>query len=269
MKIFAIKSDYTGGKVLGYLFYYEKTKQFYIELPDQADEWETPLLLSSFVKRGQKTVNSYWSSAWVRQRIIPTDRQNLGSILKENGLSEYDEFSLLTLAEGRCAQDDCYIEPLEENQIPEEILNRFQIRVEEAVPLADQHLLVFFRNGSARKCNMCVLCPDPHFAPILLREELFSAVRVQTDGYGVSWGENLEIDANRLYQEGTDVPLSLEGFQSYAAYCVTDTAGACRLLNCSRQNISDLVRRGKLHPIRSSSAGALFLMTELRQRLWQ
>ena len=91
--------------------------------------------------------------------------------------------------------------------------------------------------------------------------DLYEAEELYQDGH--------EIDANRLYQEGTDVPLSLEDFQSYAAYCVTDTAGACRLLNCSRQNISDLVRRGKLHPIRSSSAGALFLMTELRQRLWQ
>ena len=269
MKIFAIKSDHTGSKVLGYLLYYEKTKQFYIELLDQADEWETPLLLSSFVKRGQKTVNSYWSLVWVRQRIIPTDRQNLGSILRENGLSEYDEYSLLELAEGRCAQDDCYIEPMEERCLPAEILNRFQIRVEEAVPLADRYLLVFFRNGSARKCNMQAVCTEPRFASILLREELFSAVSVQTDGYGITWGENLEIDANRLWQEGTEVPLSLADFQNYAAYCVTDTSGACRLLNCSRQNISDLVRRGKLHPIRSSSAGALFLMSELRQRLWQ
>jgi len=49
MKIFAIKSDSTGEKVLGYLLYYEKADRFYIELPDEADEWDTPLLLSSFV----------------------------------------------------------------------------------------------------------------------------------------------------------------------------------------------------------------------------
>ena len=42
----------------------------------------------------------------MQQRIVPTDRQNLGEILRDNGLKEYDEFELLMLATGRCAQDD-------------------------------------------------------------------------------------------------------------------------------------------------------------------
>ena len=268
MKIFAVKSDSTGNKVLAYLLYYEKTDQFYIELPENADEWDTPLLLSSFVRQGQQTVNSYWSREWVRQRIIPADRQNLGSILKESGLEKYDEYKLLTLAEGRCAQDDCYIEPVAEKDLPEEITDRFVFRVEEVVPSEDRHLLVFFRNGSARKCNMRILCTETRFAPILQREELFSAVCVQTDGYGVTWGENLDVSADCLWRNGTQLPLSLRDFQNYAAYCVTDTAGACRILNCSRQNISDLVRRGKLHPIQASSSGTLFLIRELQRRLW-
>lgn len=268
MKLFAIKSDSTGEKVLGYLLYYEKVNQFYIELPDEADEWETPLLLSSFVKRGQRTMNSYWSRAWVQQRIIPPDRQNIGSILKANGLKTYDVFALLTLAEGRCAQDDCYIEPMEEGELPQEILDRFSIRVEEAVPLDDGQMLIFFRNGAARKCDIRKLCSDRRFAPILQNARLFSAVQVQTDGYGVTWGENLDVGADQLYREGVAIPLSIHDFQSYAAYCITDTAGACKLLNCSRQNISDLVKRGKLHPLHSSAAGNLFLLSELRQRLW-
>lgn len=269
MKIFAIKSDSTGDKVLGYLLYYEKAGQFYIELPEDADEWETPLLLSSFAKRGQRTVGSYWSRAWVQQRIIPPDRQNIGSILKENGLAAYDEFALLSLANGRCAQDDCYIEPLEEAGLPKEILDRFSIRVEEAVPLENAQMLIFFRNGEGRKCDMQALCPEPRFIPILQNTQLFSSVQIQTDGYGITWGDNLDVGADRLYRDGTDVPLSIRDFQSYAACCVTDTAGACRLLQCSRQNISDLVKRGKLHPLHSSAAGNLFLLSEIRQRLWQ
>ena len=269
MKIFAIKSDSTGDKVLGYLLYYEKADQFYIELPEDANEWETPLLLSSFAKRGQRTVGSYWSRAWVQQRIIPPDRQNISSILKENGLDSYDEFALLSLAEGRCAHDDCYIEAVDETDLPKEILDRFSIRAEEAVPLEDAKMLVFFRSGEARKCDMRELCKEARFIPILRNAELFSSVRIQTDGYGITWGENLDVGADRLYRSGEDVPLSIRDFQSYAARCVTDTAGACRLLQCSRQNISDLVKRGKLHPLHSSAAGKLFLLSEIRQRLWQ
>lgn len=93
----------------------------------------------------------------------------------------------------------------------------------------------------------------------------FNANNLVSIAYGITWGENLDINAERLYREGTEI----HDFQSYTSHCVTDTAGACKLLWCSRQNISDLVKRGKLHPLHASAAGALFLLSELRQRLWQ
>ena len=44
MKTFAIRNEEDKKKKdLGYLIYYEKEKRFYIELPDDADPWETPL----------------------------------------------------------------------------------------------------------------------------------------------------------------------------------------------------------------------------------
>ena len=98
MKIFAIRDESTQEqKDLAYLLYYEQEKRFYIELPENADAWETPLLLDSFVKRGETTVNSYWSRIWVEQRIVPPDRQNIGEILRDNHLKEYDEYALLIL----------------------------------------------------------------------------------------------------------------------------------------------------------------------------
>lgn len=104
MKIFVIRNEEDKTrKNLAYLIYYEKDKRFYIELPDDADIWETPLILSSRLKRGEKTINAYWSKIWVQQRIIPQDRQNLGRILKDNGLDSYDEFKLLAMTDGRCA----------------------------------------------------------------------------------------------------------------------------------------------------------------------
>lgn len=53
MKIYAIRDESVQEqKDLAYLLYYKQEKQFYIELPENADAWETPLLLDSFVKRG-------------------------------------------------------------------------------------------------------------------------------------------------------------------------------------------------------------------------
>lgn len=269
MKIFAIKSDSLGERTLGYLLYYEKADRFYIELPDAADEWDTPMLLSSFVKRGRQTVDSYWSRQWVQQRIVPADRQNIGSILRDNGLDRYDEMALLELSEGRCAQDDYYIVSIRKEALPEEVLRRFDFRVEEAVPLEGSQLMVFFRDGTVRRCDMKSLCTDLRFARILQYAVLFSAVAVQTDGFGVTWGENLDVAAEILYREGEVIPLSLNDFRQFASFCVTDTAGACKALECSRQNISDLVKRGKLHPLRSSGAGALFWKSDLRKRMWE
>ena len=70
---------------------------------------ETPLILSSCLKQGRKNNWCILGKVWVQQRIIPSDRQNLGRILKDNGLDSYDEFKLLTMTDGRCSQDYYYI----------------------------------------------------------------------------------------------------------------------------------------------------------------
>lgn len=60
MKIYAVRDESAEAqKDLAYLIYYEIEKQFYIELPESADPWETPLLLDSFVKRNKMTVSLF------------------------------------------------------------------------------------------------------------------------------------------------------------------------------------------------------------------
>ena len=203
MRIFAIKSD-EDKKIHAYLFYYEKEKLFYIELPDNPDPWETPLILSSFAKKNITTVNSYWSRIWVQQRIVPSDRQNLGQILKENNLSEYDEFELLMLSEGRCAQDDLYIEEMTEGDIPDEILNRFEKRIEDIVPLQNFTLLVFFRNGAIKKCDIKEFFEMNKALKtfLSLKQEMFQYVQMLPGGYGVRWEENMIINDTALYDAG-------------------------------------------------------------------
>lgn len=271
MKVFAIRDEEDKThKNLAYLLYYERQKQFYIELPDDADEWETPLLLSSFVKRGEYTINAYWSKRWVQQRIVPMDRQNLGQILKVNGLEEYDEYELLVLGEGRCAQDNYYLVPLCKNEVTEKFWKRYQRKVEDVVPLADARLLVFFRDGNVRKCNMrLMLAGNTRFYVILNNERLFRQVKVQTGGYGICWGEDLCVSDERLYSGGKNVPLSLADFKCFISERIVNTAEAADILECSRQNIEDLVRRGKVHPVKVEAKSKLFLKSEIQQRLWK
>ena len=270
MKIFAIRDENdTTNKILAVLYYYEKAKKFFIELPDNADPWETPLILSSFAKRGLKRIGAYYSKLWVQQRIVPTDRQNLGQILKENGLECYDEFELLMLADGRCAQDDYYLEPISEDALPEEFISRQAYKVEDAISLGNGILLVFFKNGETKKCNICELWKEmPEYTVILEREELFDSVGVQVGGNGVYWDEKISISDEILYQTGESIPLSIGDFCKFIDTKLVNTSQATELLGCSRQNIDDLVKRGKLNPVKVDAKNKLFLKSEIMQRNW-
>jgi len=270
MKIFAIRDETAiTKKDIAYLIYYERDKRFYIELPENADPWDTPLLLSSFLKRGETTINAYWSKVWVQQRIIPSDRQNLGQILKENKMEDYDEFRLLMMANGRCAQDDYYLVPIREEDLPQSFVKRFQKKVEDVVPLTENQLLVFFRDGNVKKCDTGLfLNSEPRFSRIWQNESIFRSVGIQPGGYGVCWGEEFNIQDDVLYDCGKDVPLSIEDFRSFVESRIVNTAEAAELLECSRQNIEDLIHRKKLHPVKVSPRNKLFLKSEIVQRKW-
>ena len=271
MKIFAIRdeTDLTG-KDLAYLLYYETAKQFYVELPENADPWQIPMVLSSFARKGETSVNSYWSRLWVQQRIVPSDRQNISQVLRDNGLKEYDEYGLLMLAMGRCAQDDYYLVPINEKDLPVKIARRFGRRVEEVVPLSGCCLLVFFRDGTVRKCDLADYLTSHRSYEILLKKpEFFRHVQIQTGGHGVCWDENLTVSDSVLYKMGNRIPLSQEDFRRYAAEQLINAAEAAEILHCSRQYINELVKAEKLHPIKATEKSTLFLRSEIQKRNWQ
>ena len=271
MKIFAIRDDAAETKKdLAYLLYYELEKLFFIELLDGTNPWEMPLLLDSFVKRNETTVNSYWSKIWVQQRIIPADRQNIGEILRDNQLEEYDEYQLLMLAMGRCAQDDYYLVPIEKKDLPEEIEKRFATRIEDVLPLDNHCLLVFFRDGMIKKCELKKHFEKTQSFHILLKKpEYFEKVQMQAGGHGVSWDVNMTVSDSVLYRIGKKVPLTATDFRNFVAHRVINATEAAEILGCSRQNIIDLTKRGKLHPLKTSDKNTLYLKSEILKRNWQ
>lgn len=271
MKIFAIRDKKTNpNKDLAYLLYYEKEKRFYIELPENADAWETPLLLDSFVKRGETTVNSYWSKRWVEQRIIPPDRQNIVEILRDNHLKEYDEYELLMLAMGQCAQDDYFLVPMDEKLLPDAIIKRFSKRLEDVLPLEDSCLLAFFRDGAVKKCHLKNYFTERHAFQILIKKpEYFKHVQILTGGCGIAWDLNLTISDSALYRLGKNIPLTANDFRNFVAQRIVNAAEAAELLGCSKQNVADLTNRGKLHPVKVSEKYTLYLKSEILKRNWQ
>ena len=270
MRIFAIRDELSvERKDLAYLLYYEVDKKFYIELPENADPWEVPLLLSSFVKRNEKTVNSYWSNVWIQQRIVPTDRQNLGQILRDNNMKEYDEFELLMLSMGRCPQDDFYLVAIEESQLPKEIKRRFEKRIEDVIPLDNYNLLVFFKDGTVKKCNLKKHFEEKQAFHILLKKkDYFYTVNLQTGGHGVSWDINMNISDMSLDKMGKKVPLTADDFRNFVVHRVINAAEAAETLGCTRQNIDYLTKAKKLHPVKASEKSTLYLKSEVIKRNW-
>lgn len=92
---------------------------------------------------------------------------------------------------------------------------------------------------------------------------------MQPGGYGIRWEENMSISDIELYDSGIVIPLSLIDFREFVVHRVINSAEAAELLDCSRQNINDLIKRNKLHPIKSTEKNTLFLKSEVLKRKWQ
>lgn len=269
MRVFAIKNEEEKNKPVAYLVYYERNKMFYIELVDGITEWDVPFILDSFVKRGEKTVSPYWSKQWVRQRIVPPDRQNIASILKDNGLSEYDEFALLMLGNGRCAQDYYYLEEVKIEEMEQRVLNRMSSRVEDVIPLSNCEVLTFFCDGITKKVNVSSLLEGKReYTPILQQEDIFRKVRVMTGGYGICWGERHQIMDYTLYHNGEEISISKDVFVNFAKSRMLDTSQVAEKLHCSRQYVNKLVKQEKILPVRTSEKSTIFLASDIEERMW-
>lgn len=109
MRRFAIKNKVYQDKIVGYLNYDEQKHEYEIEIPEDVKSVEAPMIMADFIERNQRKIGKEWSLRWVKQRVIPPERQNIGQILRKNGMESYDEFPLLYMNQGRSCQDECYL----------------------------------------------------------------------------------------------------------------------------------------------------------------
>lgn len=261
---FEIRNKDEKDRLLGYLLYYERSKRFFAEVLDGLDEWSAPFIFAGQVKKGIYSVDSLWSGKFVAQRIVPPDRQNLGGILKENGLKAYDELKLLQLSEGRCAQDDLYLVRIHEKEILPEIQMRFRTKVKEVMALRDRRVLVFFRDGMSRIVDVKTICDESRiFGNVLGKDEIFRNVRVSPGGNGIEWGEERFLSSEQLRRSGKKADLAYEDVIGFVKTRLTDTAETAKMLNCSRQYVKQLGDQERLVPVRQGGNSSIFLKGEI------
>lgn len=265
MKIFEIIDEENKISV-GVLLYYEKEGTYIIELQDYLDEWNAPLLFTGYVKKQIYTIPRDISKLWVMERVIPSGRQNIGDILNCHKLKEYDELKFLEISKGRCCQDEMYIRNLDE--LPEYVARRKRRNLIDIVLLGGNKLLCFFANDTVKKVDLTKLAHIDDLDKILCNEDLYNSGKVGTGGYFVTFNDSIDIPAWELYQAGTNIDLTLDDFMAFSRKNILDTTDTSKILECSRQNISYMVKQNQLTPVREDVKGNLYLKGDVLKNKW-
>ena len=251
---------------VGTLLYYEKSKPFLIELCETLDEWTAPLLFTSYVKRGVFSIPRSSSRTWVCERIIPSGRQNIGSILKTHRLKEYDEMKFLEISKGRCSQDSLEIRLLD--ALPEYVTGRMLHCLKDFTLTGNSCILCFFNDGTSKKVSLSSIDGFKGIDKLMGNPALFNSCSLGPDGFYLSFADSIDIPAWLLYQKGQELPVSYEDFLSFADQNLVDTTSGCELLECSRQNLGYMVSHKQLSPVKKDIKGNLYLKKDIIKNLW-
>ena len=251
---------------VGTLLYFETALEYIIELRDDLDEWTAPLLFSRFVKDNTYTIPAGISLMWIRERVIPPSRQNINSILATHKLKEYDEMRLLELSHARCSQDGIYIRRLD--ALPEYVITRAKKNVRDCTVSERGYLICLFADDTIKKIDLNKWPDADTSQKILKNHDLLMSGHVGTGGYSVRFDTSTDLPAAKLYQEGETVPLKIDDFLGFIRNNVIDAAQCCDMLECTRQNISYLVSKDRLTPVKENVKGNLYLKGDILANTW-
>lgn len=109
MRNFIIVNKAKTNHPLASLQYDPTNKTFFMRIEPTARAQELQGMMRVFYDQGMLEPGEKWSMRWVRERIIPQERQGLGIILRKNGLSCYEEISFLEKSMGLSVQDDMMV----------------------------------------------------------------------------------------------------------------------------------------------------------------
>ena len=75
--------------------------------------------------------------------------------------------------------------------------------------------------------------------------------------------------ANNLHNRNAYIIIGIDEEDNFAVVDVKADPNRRNTQNMARQNIIDLTKREKLHPIKSSEKNTLYLRSEVLKRKWQ
>ncbi len=79
-------------------------------------------------------------------------------------------------------------------------------RIKQIQPLDNLQLSVIFQNGVEKRYDMRVLFSIFHqFRRLEMEPALFARVQVDAGGYGISWDDELDLEAEEIWENGVTV----------------------------------------------------------------
>ena len=269
MKTYKIIDESSGSAAIAILCFFEKSRTFAIEISPEIPPSELPIFFAGFAEKGILSPDMEWSERWVRERIVPEDRQNLGSILRDNNLGEYDIMKLLIKSDGRSAQDDCAIIGVNQADLPLWFAERQSKKIRMVAPFSDFRILLSFYDGRAAIVDLSERVHEDRKFMILEHDgQLFDAVEVQPGGNGICWNDWLHMSAAELYDEGSTLAITADEIDNMIERELMDTQAVCEELNCSRQYIDKLVREGTLPTVRATGKSRLYHRSDVKRLKW-
>lgn len=106
MKKYRIVNKRSLNKSLATLLYDEDKNEFHIIISEKQDITKLPMMLRASASKGEYNMSPQNSMVWVRNRIVPSERQNIGLFLKSYGLKHYREDLILEKTNGESIQDN-------------------------------------------------------------------------------------------------------------------------------------------------------------------
>ena len=90
-------------------------------------------------------------------------------------------------------------------------------KIQSVTPLPDFRLLAHFTDGTSKNYDVAPLFDEmPVFSPLRDVPGLFEQVSVDPGGYGISWNDDIDLDASELWENGTPAASPFDGFLSFA-----------------------------------------------------
>lgn len=106
---------YSGTKQIGNFYSNRDRTDFSVKLFDGLIPFEVPIDFVGGYTNGQREFGMQPTFDWMKDRVIPSGRQNIDEILKEAGLKEYSVEGLFFYCNGRSSRDNFSLEGSADN----------------------------------------------------------------------------------------------------------------------------------------------------------